>query len=159
MLGNRWWAGVVTLGSAAVALAGPSLSGAAAPSSHGGAVEAHSDRATLSTFAGTWTGHTRILRISRSGDALEHLDNGCCDHVMDLRFDLSHVRGTRTNASATAKVTKVRVLDPSAFVAGYQPPHVGEVHTLRLRHGVITEPFTTVTYCNFAAGASGKCGA
>jgi len=71
----------------------------------------------------------------------------------------SGVRGTRTNASATAKVTKVRVLDPSAFVAGYQPPHAGEVHILHLRHGVIAEPFTTVTYCNSAAGASGKCGA
>lgn len=76
-----------------------------------------------------------------------------------LWFRLSHVHGTASKVSATVRVTKVHVLDPSAYAPGYGPPHVGETRVLRLKHGVITEPLTQITYCDQAADATGGCGA
>jgi hypothetical protein len=117
-------------------------------------------RATLTTFAGTWIGHTRILRISRKGFAKEHIDAGCCDPVLDLWFQLSDVRGTAASASVVVRVTKVHVLDPTAYAPGHAPPRVGETRVLRLnKQGLITEPLTQTTYCGPAAGATGACGA
>lgn len=117
-------------------------------------------RPTLMTFAGTWIGHTRMLKISRKGFAREHINAGCCDPVLDLWFRLSHVRGTTSRANATVRVTKVHVLDPSAYTPGYGPPHVGETGILSLnKHGVITEPLTQTTYCDATADTTGACGA
>jgi hypothetical protein len=124
----------------------------------GTALAAASRRATLATFAGRWFGHTRSLTITRRGHARESIYDGCCDHVIDLRFRLSRVRGTSNKASALARVTAVHVFDPSSFTPAKPAPKVGERRRLRLRNGVITEPFTHTVFCNEQAPI-GSCGA
>jgi len=116
-------------------------------------------KATPATFAGTWIGHTRLLKITRTGYAKEHINAGCCDPVLDLWFRLSHVHGTTLHASVTVRVTKVHVLDPSAYAPGYGPPHAGETRILRLNNGVIREPLTQTSYCDSTAETTGACGA
>jgi hypothetical protein len=111
-------------------------------------------RATLATFAGMWVGHTRQLFITRAGRAREHIDDGCCIPVMDVYFRLSRPRGTSRAATATATATAVRVLEK-----GVRAPHVGEIGTLRLRTGVITESLTGTTYCNGHPRPGWACGA
>jgi hypothetical protein len=118
-----------------------------------------SPHATLKTFAGTWIGHTRTLTITRHGHARERIYGGCCDHIIDLRFRLSHPRGTPDRAAARARVTYVRVFDASAFGKGQRVPRVGQRGTLRLKNGVITEPFIGTNYCDRKAGRRGICGA
>lgn len=129
-----------------------STSPAAAPAS------AVSRKARLATFAGLWYGHTRSLTITRKGRAKEVVYDGCCIHVIDVRFQLSRVRGVSSYATARARVTSVRVYKPSYYTT-QSPPHAGDVRRLRLRHGVITEPFVGTNYCNKAAGRRGTCGA
>ena len=65
--------------------------------------------ATLSTFAGTWQGHTRGLVITRAGAARESIYSGCCTFGLAVRFQLSDPKGTARAASATATVTAVRI--------------------------------------------------
>lgn len=112
--------------------------------------------ATLATFAGHWSGHTRSLTISRRGRAAEAISSGCCDPVVNLDFRLSHPRGTAEDATALATVTAVWVRDRSAYSAKSPAPRVGERRLIRLRNGVITESLTGTDYC--APGVS-KCGA
>jgi hypothetical protein len=107
-----------------------------------------SDKATLATFAGTWQGHGRVLRITRAGLAKESVDFGCCDVVLAIKFRLSRPRGTPRAATAMATVTAVRVGDRSAFTKANPAPHVGESRTIRLRDGVITETLTGTNYCS-----------
>jgi hypothetical protein len=38
-------------------------------------------------------------------------------------------------------------------------PTVGQTGTLKLHHGVITEPFTTTIYCSLAEQMHSTCGA
>ena len=128
----------------------PAATRSAAPAAH---------KATLKTFAGSWTGHERDLKVSRKGHAKENIGDGCCDPVITLRFRLSHVRGTARNASAKATVTAVHVHDRHDFPKGSPPPHKGEVRHIHLRHGVIHERLTTTTYCDAHAEAAGVCGA
>lgn len=150
---SRWpgglVAGAVLLVSAAAASAAPVDRPVATTAS----------RATLKTFAGTWYGHTRSLWIGRHGRAKESLGAGCCDPVIDLRFRLSHPRGTTRRARARVKVTAVHVHDPAAFSAKHPAPHVGEVRRLRLRGGVIHEPLTRTIYCSPEEQYAGTCGA
>jgi hypothetical protein len=120
---------------------------------------AHAARATLATFAGQWSGHTRGLTILRSGTAHESIGSGCCDEVIRLDLKLSDPRGTSRRASARVRIVKVRILDAEAYSGSQKAPRVGQVGTLRLRDGVITEPFTKTNYCNKAAGLKGDCGA
>jgi hypothetical protein len=124
---------------------------------HGAPAEAR--RATLRTFAGTWIGHTRQLRITRTGRATESVDDGCCDHVVTFRYRLSRVRGVPGNAKATATVTSVAIGDPSAFGPSFPAPRVGEKGTVRLRRGVITEPFIKTNFCDDRFTTSSPCGA
>jgi hypothetical protein len=49
----------------------------------------HPPAITLTTFAADWIGHTRQLTITKDGHATEHIDDGCCDPVIDLAFSLS----------------------------------------------------------------------
>jgi hypothetical protein len=130
-----------------------------AGATHGGAVTASAHKATLRTFAGTWYGHTRSLKITRKGRAKESIGDGCCNPVIDLRLRLSKPRGTRRRASVRARVTWVKVRDKSYFSKKHPAPHVGERRRMRLRNGVIKETLTGATYCNRKASRKGICGA
>ena len=118
-----------------------------------------SAHATLATFAGHWFGHTRALTITRSGTAHESVGSGCCDEVIKLDLKLSDPRGTSRRATARVRIVKVQILDKTAYSGSHKAPRVGQVGTLRLRDGVITEPFIKTNYCNKAAGLKGDCGA
>lgn len=120
---------------------------------------ATSSKATLSTFVGTWYGHTRGLKIKSTGYAKESIGDGCCNPIIDLKLRLSKPHGTKQKASIRARVTSVQVHDPSVFTPANPAPHVGQVRRLRLKHGVITEPLTGTVYCNMASDLKGKCGA
>jgi alpha-tubulin suppressor-like RCC1 family protein len=126
------------------------------PVSVRGIDEPATGRATVDVFAGQWGGHERGLRITPSGRATMVVYLGCCTHVINLSFQLSRVRGTYSTATARARVTRVHVFAKSVFRRG-RPPHVGQVGTLRLKRGIITEPFLGGTYCNEAN--IGNCGA
>jgi hypothetical protein len=112
--------------------------------------------ASLATFVGHWTGHTRSLTIDRGGRAAEFISSGCCDAVVNLDFRLARPRGTASDATAIATVTAVWVRDRSAFTKRGPPPRVGEHRLLRLRRGVLSEPLTGTNYC--APGVL-RCGA
>jgi hypothetical protein len=154
---------IVIVASAGLALVPATMSQAAglhakAPAaSRSAAPQAH--KATLKTFAGSWFGHTRGLKITRKGHAKEAIGDGCCDPVITLRFRLSHVRGTSHKASAKATVTAVHVHDRRDFPKGSPPPHKGEVRRIHLKHGVITERLTKTNYCDTKADKTGVCGA
>lgn len=113
-------------------------------------------RATLATFAGRWTGHTRFLRIRRDGRAAEVLYSGCCNAELNLTLRLSRPNGTSTDASASVLITGVWVRDRAAFNALHPAPRLGATARLLLKHAVIYEPFTHTDYCS--VGGS-KCGA
>jgi len=119
----------------------------------------HPAKATNATFAGMWIGHTRTLRIKPSGDASEWIDDGCCDHIVDLSFRLTQFDGTPTKAVARGTVTRVVVADPAGFDQNHPAPVVGETITLRLTGGVLIDLLTNATYCDNAEGSKGTCGA
>jgi hypothetical protein len=104
------------------------------------------DKATLATFAGTWQGHGRTLKITRTSNGEEWISLGLGHFVIALRFHLSQPRGTPRDAMATATVTAVRLGERSAFSASRRPPRVGESRRIRLRDGVITG-LTGAHYC------------
>jgi hypothetical protein len=112
-------------------------------------------RADLAVFAGRWGGHERSLTISRKGRAKMIVYLGCCDHIINLWFQLSRVRGTYTTARARARITRVHVYDKE-FI-GNHAPHVGQVGTLRLKRGIMVA--FGGYYCDEAQGAKGACGA
>jgi hypothetical protein len=115
------------------------------------------NRATPSTFAGHWAGHTRRLEISRDGRGREIVDDGCCSRVVTARFRLLHVKGTPAKAVATVRFTFARV-DKSVFAALHRrPPHAGQVATLRLQRGVVTDEATKVTFCAVNVDKCGLC--
>ncbi len=113
-------------------------------------------RATVDVFAGRWSGHERGLRISAKGRAKMVVYLGCCSHIINVWFRLSRVHGTYTSARARARVTRVHVFDKD-FIRRWGGPHVGQVGTLRLKRGIITEPFLGDFYCDEAN--VGNCGA
>ena len=110
-------------------------------------------------FAGQWSGHTRQLRITRQGQGMESIGDGCCDPIVDLTFRFTKVNGTRAKADATVVVASVKVHDPSVFTASQPAPRLGEIGDLHLVGGVITDSLTQATYCDAAAEAKGTCGA
>jgi hypothetical protein len=114
-----------------------------------------SGRPGLDVFGGLWGGHVRTLRITRNGRAKMDIHLGCCIHVIDLSFRLSRVRGTYSTARARARITRVRVF--ARHELGPNVPHVGQIGTLRLKRGIITEPFLGWDFCDDAN--AGKCGA
>ena len=124
-----------------------------------GAPTAATHKATLATFAGTWFGHTRSLKITRDGLARESLGSGCCDPVVDLRLKLSHPRGTNHVGSVAVRVTSVVIHDPSAYSSSFPAPRVGQTGRFKLRFGVITETVTQTNYCKPGGGDRGRCGA
>jgi hypothetical protein len=113
-------------------------------------------RADLDVFTGRWYGHERSVRISPKGRAKMVVYLGCCSHIINLWFQLSHVRGTYSVARARARVTRVHVFN--RHIAG-DGPHVGQVGTLRLTRGYMVEPFSGWNFCDEVRGAKGDCGA
>lgn len=114
-------------------------------------------RATVDVFAGLWGGHQRSLRIASKGRATMRVGIGCCIRIIDLSFRLSRVRGTYATARARARITRVRVYDKTFFRRGR--PRVGQVGTLRLKNGIIVDPFLGGYYCDEAAAQKSACGA
>jgi hypothetical protein len=112
-------------------------------------------RPGLDVFAGRWFGHVRSLRITAKGRATMDVNIGCCTNVIDLSFRLSRVRGTYSSARARARVTRVRVFEKS--LVG-RVPRVGQVGTLRLKRGIITESFLGWNFCG-ESSQPGSCGA
>jgi hypothetical protein len=112
--------------------------------------------ATLTTFAGRWTGHTRFLTVHRNGRATEVIYSGCCSPVLNLTLTLSRPSGTPANATVRVRVTGVWLRSGADSADRRGAPRVGASADLRLRHAVIYEPFTKTDYCS--AGGS-KCGA
>jgi hypothetical protein len=123
---------------------------------------AQAAHASPATFAGDWGGHGRSLMITKSGKAHVSVNDGCCDTLIKFDFKLSHPRGSGSRAAAKVVVTKVQILDERAFTKGggsLKAPKVGQVGTLRLRSGVITDPYLRITFCDSAQGMKGTCGA
>jgi hypothetical protein len=104
-------------------------------------------RANPGPFAGHWSGHTRRLEINPDGRGREIVDDGCCSRVVTALFQILRVKGTPTRAVARIKLTFARI-DNAVFAENHiRPPKVGEVGTLRLRHGIVTDDLTTITFC------------
>jgi hypothetical protein len=105
-----------------------------------------SSRASFSTFAGYWWGHGRGLNIPRSGSGLEsartYLNKPPYD--VTLHFDVVSVSGSEAAADARIRVTAVRDLH---HTLSHVPIRIGQLGTLRLRHGIITDSLTHITYC------------
>lgn len=102
------------------------------------------DDARLATFIGHWHGRSRGMDVSRSGRGKEYIGSGA-RRLATLTFDVLRVAGTSSVADAQIRVTTVRIIDRSAFFGSL--PHKGELGTLRLRHGIITDSTTRVLYC------------
>jgi hypothetical protein len=112
--------------------------------------------ASNSAFFGYWWGHTRGLEIRRDGRGLEGVSDGCCHQVITLRFRLLRVLGTRARAVAAIKVASADVAEKAMAWLPHGPPHGGQVGTLVLQGGVLTDELTGVTFC---APTVNKCGA
>ena len=105
----------------------------------GGAGDAH-----LTTFVGHWRGHARGMDVYRSGRGTESIGPRR-RRLATLSFDVLRVAGTAAVANARIRVTSVRIVAKNAFFGLL--PHTGELGTLRLRHGIITDTITRVVYC------------
>lgn len=113
-------------------------------------------KADLTTFTGNWGGHTRRLMISPSARGVEHVNDGCCVHVITVSFRLLRAKGTVKNATATFRVTAVKRGDWRSK----RQPRVGQIGRLVLKNGIVTDTLTGVYYCSHPAwGATGACGA
>jgi hypothetical protein len=119
--------------------------------------------AMLNTFAGTWYGHDRYLKITDHGIGSAWV---CCAFRalqapnwrggVVVRFRLSKVTGTPGNAVAEERGIQVLNQRKSSVAMGL---FVGEVRTLRLRNGVILDRLTRLSYCDNAQDRAGRCGA
>jgi hypothetical protein len=101
------------------------------------------DDARLTTFVGHWRGHSRGIDVYHTGHGEEYIGSGA--PIARLTFDVLRVSGTRVVADAHIRVTSARIVDRGAFFGSL--PYRGEVGTLRLRHGIITDSITRVFYC------------
>lgn len=100
--------------------------------------------ATLRTFVGYWWGHGRGLRIDRFGRGRE-FERATLDTPpfnASLRFRIVVVGGSRTAADARFRVLSVRNVNHT-----FPRIRIGQLGTLRLRHGVVTDGLTHGTYC------------
>jgi hypothetical protein len=102
------------------------------------------DDARLTMFVGHWHGRSRGLDVYRSGRGKEYIGTGN-PPLATLTFDILRVAGTRVVADAHIRITSVRITHRSALFGSLA--HTGELGTLRLRHGIITDSTTRVLYC------------
>jgi hypothetical protein len=134
------------------------LGGAAGLTLHltGSAGRGSSPVADLATFVGHWSGHTRGIDIDRSGSGREYLSDGARP-VATLRFEILRVTGTPAAVDARIRVTSVHLFVRAAF--GHRgPPRAGELGTLRLRHGIVSDSTTRVFFCAPKPAQKGVCG-
>jgi hypothetical protein len=111
-------------------------------------------------LAGTWYGHTRWVALSPAGAVSESVGIGCCRPQFDATYQLSDLRGTPNDATATATVTSFTVHPDFVHPGGPTAPKVGQTGTVTFKQGVLTLPFIGggIPYCN-AQDTSGVCGA
>ena len=109
-------------------------------------------------FPGTWGGHTRGLTISSSGAAQESVNDGCCNTVIDVTYQLSNVQQRGVTWTATAAVTGVTLGNEWAGL-GQPAPTAGQTFTLTLTAGVIVSSLLNTTYCDTSQQMAGTCGA
>jgi hypothetical protein len=122
----------------------------------GGAREGASPETHLATFVGHWFGHTRGIDIDRSGSGREYLSDGARP-LATLTFKILGVKGTPAAADARIRVTSVHISDRRAF--GHRgPPRVGELGSLRLRRGIVSDSTTGVYFCAPKPAQKGACG-
>jgi hypothetical protein len=107
--------------------------------------------ANLATFEGDWGGHTRGLAIERSGQGSERVNDGCCTPVFNFSFQLLRASGTVKHATATFRVTAVKL---------GRGLRVGQLGRLVLKDGIVTDTLSGAYFCsNPAWGATRACGA
>jgi hypothetical protein len=112
-------------------------------------------QASLATFAGSWGGHTRRMRITFGGRGFEVTDSGCCVRVYRMTFQIVSVSGTLTDATAVYRVVSFKRYDRT--VPRLQRGRIGK---LVLRNGIVTNTLSTVFFCSEPAWwATGACGA
>lgn len=107
--------------------------------------------AALSAFLGHWWGHTRGIDVYGSGRGKEYI-NGGARPVLTLAFNVLGISGRQRTVVARIRVTAVRILDRSAVGT---LPYIGEIGTLRLRRGIVTDSITRGFYC---ASSVDQCG-
>ena len=76
--------------------------------------------------------------------------------LLALNFRVIAVSGTRPRAVARIRVTSARVDKEWIAEAHLPPPRAGQIGTLVLEHGVVTDELTGATFC---AATVDKCGA
>jgi hypothetical protein len=114
--------------------------------------------ASLSTFAPGWGGHDRGLSITKAGVGHEEASAGCCSRIYDLSFQITSVSGTLIRATATYNVTAFTNYNGGPKIK------VGDIGTLRLKNGIVTDMLTR-DFGNFCGGVAwgasrtGGCGA
>jgi hypothetical protein len=86
----------------------------------------------------------RGIDVYRSGLGKEYAGRGR-HQLVTLTFKVLRVTGTPSVADARIRVTSARVFKKGAYF-GFLP-HAGEIGTLRLRHGIVTDSVTRVMYC------------
>jgi hypothetical protein len=109
----------------------------------------------LDTFARSWFGHGRGLVIRRSGQGREYTRTYWPGppYYATLRFEVIGVSGPRAAAEARIRVVSIR--NPHHTLPRIR---VGQLGTLRLRHGVVTDSLTHGTYCSLKPAEKGICG-
>jgi hypothetical protein len=122
------------------------------------AAPAVTSRATLRTFAGGWNGHDRGMSINRWGRGFAQINSGASCPCFGVAFQLSRVRGTTENATATETVVRLYGAKHGYPATPPPLPRIGQRATLRLHNGIIDEVFTGDDYCGRQAKAL-ACGA
>lgn len=104
-------------------------------------------RATARTFVGHWRGHTRRLDIASGGLGREQVQLAGIARPLSIGFRVVRVHGTRDDAVARVLVTSVA--GPRRTLARVRHPNLraGDIGSLLLRHGVITDGLTEDVFC------------
>ena len=111
---------------------------------------------SFSAFTRSWYAHTSFLTVSRTGAVHEFVGDGCCDPIIDLRYQLSHPRQQGPAWVADATVTAVKL---HHYTDRRPPPKVGDTYQVRVQNGFFY-PFSISDwrYCDEAV-QPGQCGA
>lgn len=112
---------------------------------------------TFEKFAYDWFAHTSSLKINAAGFATESVGNGCCSPVIDLTYQLSNPKVRPGGATATARVVSVKV--HSGWSSQEAPPKVGDLGTVTINNGLLTESFNGFVFCDSTQSQAGTCGA
>ncbi len=106
-------------------------------------------QATFRHLVGLWIGHTRQLYIHSDGTIREVVNDGCCSNITDFHLRVLSVAGPPRRAVAVAQVVSITHLNKPVLAENHvAPPHVGDLDTLRLRHRIVTDGVTRVTFCS-----------